>query len=180
MSLKRRLLVLPVIIAITVSLTGCTPKLTAMPILLIPNADGWPVVEVPVCADDQITRAALYVPFGTGKIEHREAPAKSSQARVVHFALNDSGIKAGSITGDIQVTEFVPYVKLPSKPSELGEFVVQTTRYRAMVKFNSTWLDSPGPSLVFGMEGSDDNAYHKSVTAAAGQEVIQRWCQDKR
>lgn len=180
MSVRRRIVGAISILTIAVTIAACTPKLSAMPILLSRGPDGWPIVSVPVCAGDRVTFAAVFVPSGTGEVEHHEKTNGSSADRLLEFNLSRDSIQAGSISNDVPATQVIPYAKVPDKLAELGRFRVTTGRYRAAVDFDAAWTDSSGPLLVFGVEGADDDAYLKSVTAAAGQEVIQRWCQDKR
>jgi hypothetical protein len=166
--------------AIVTAIAGCTPKTTPMPILVSPGADGWPVVSVPVCAGDRVTFAVIHARPGNGDVDHREAVSQPVGDRVVEFQLSRDSIRAGSISKDVPVTNFTPYSNVPTARSDLGWFYVETGRFRAEVDFGSGWAVTLDPLVVFGVAGTDDNAYHKSVTLQAGQDVINQWCDKSR
>jgi len=173
--IRRSLLVLVSVLAVA----GCTPKLTAMPMLLESDGGGL-TAQVPICAYDWVTRAAVYVPFGTGQVEHRGRDSDIERDRVMSFRLSAAAVAAGSLTEEIPVTQVTRYRKAPVTPGDLGTFVVHTGRFRVAVDLRDAWaLDSPSV-LVYGVEGPDTDYEVRAIDPAEGRAMLDGWCEANR
>lgn len=164
-----------ILIAIlVVMLAGCTPKKTAMPALVVPGVDDWPTVHVALCGDERIRFANLSK--GEGKIKHGEEASEVFSDRVVVFDLSLMSLEEGSLSDEVPVTQFIPFPTAPSDPSSLGRFAVYTTGHRVAIEFSSVWQDPPSPVLVYGVQGTDAEAYVKVVTLEEGEKTLDGWC----
>jgi hypothetical protein len=171
-----------VAVALTVlagALTGCTPKTGPMPMLLDLRDDGWLTAAIPICAGDRVTFGALFIPFGSAGVTHREAPQPDSDDRILVLDLSANAVARGSLSADLPVTAFEPYPEAPSELADLGHFRITTTRFRVSADLDSSLFDSEPYALVFGVEGTDENAYISPVTREVGEEAIETWCAEQ-
>lgn len=175
---RQRATTMVVLIGMAAVLSGCTPKQSAMPLLVHVDDEGWIEASAPICADDRVAFAAVFVPNGDDVVEQSESQAQVVD-RVVEFTLTDDAVERGKITEDLPLIGHARYGTRPAELHDLGRFRLTTSRYRVAVDLAGQRFEAGAWYLANGVAGTDDDASITPVNEDVGVAAITEWCGDK-